>query len=98
MVSRHGGGSQVTGRLKGPSVQLVDPDAVSVVINYIQQPCLQQKPILGLANNLEHGLLNSMSATFAYLGDLPQPSLTIRRSSLDIVSNEKFHQETIQGR
>ncbi len=96
-MSRNRSRPQMTRIGKRPVTQPVDPDAIPVTIDRVQQRCFKTYPLDRITDNLENRLLDAVPDPLTDLGDPPQPTLAGPVSRADIVGNEQLHHVTVHG-
>ncbi len=71
--------------------QVVDADAVLRRVNDVMQLGFEDKPLRGIADDLEDGLLDAVAISFACLRDPAKPTFSFPSGGVDVVGDEQFH-------
>ena len=77
--------------------ETVQPHAILVWVDDVKQTCDQPEFLSLGADDLEHGLLDTMAKGLAGPCYFPKPRRSFRCGCLNVVGDEKVHQVIVQG-
>lgn len=97
VVRRVRRGSEVLSESERAPIEAVDSDAVAMAVDDGQKLTFKPNLLGWFADDLEDGLLDTVTNAFADFRDAPEPSLPLAIGGTDVVGDQELHQVTVHG-